>query len=93
VPHGADFVWDQGHADALDLIVRRVLWATAQLVTSPALARLRQCANRECGWLFLDTTKNNSRRWCSMEECGSRDKARRYYRRSRRRAASGRRRR
>jgi len=36
-----------------------------------------------CGWLFLDETRNRSRRWCSMKDCGNRAKARRHYRRRR----------
>ena len=80
---GGRFAWRPGEARRLDLVARRVAWAAAQLLTSPDLARVRQCANAECGWLFLDTTKNRSRRWCSMRDCGSREKARRYYRRTR----------
>ncbi len=64
------------------VIVRRVLLAAAPLLTGPELQRVGQCQDpRGCGWLFLDTTKNHSRRWCSMDDCGSLDKARRYYRR------------
>jgi len=41
--------------------------------------RLRQCAADDCGWLFLDRTKNRSRVWCSSADCGNRDRARRHY--------------
>ncbi len=78
-PSGMIWVSDPTAGPAM--IVHRLAWETAQLLTSPNLARLRSCANRECGWLFLDTSKNHSRRWCSMGDCGSRAKARRYYRR------------
>ncbi|HEX7077043.1 MAG TPA: ABATE domain-containing protein [Candidatus Eisenbacteria bacterium] len=54
----------------------------ARLLTSPECRRVRQCADAECGWFFLDTSRNRSRRWCSMEACGNRNKARRFYRRA-----------
>jgi predicted RNA-binding Zn ribbon-like protein len=52
------------------------------LQTMPA-DRLRRCDDQGCGWLFLDTTRNHSRRWCSSRDCGNRDRARRHYTRSR----------
>jgi predicted RNA-binding Zn ribbon-like protein len=45
--------------------------------------RLRRCDDDGCGWLFLDTTRNHSRRWCSSGDCGNRDRARRHYARNR----------
>ncbi|GAB4162862.1 MAG: hypothetical protein Fur0021_37460 [Candidatus Promineifilaceae bacterium] len=64
----------------------RVRWAAArsaaELLTGENLERVRQCADdRGCGYLFLDVSRNRSRRWCSMESCGNRAKARRHYRR------------
>ena len=56
----------------------------ARLVTSADLERVRQCGDAECGWFFLDTSRNRTRRWCSMKTCGNRNKARRFYRRERR---------
>jgi predicted RNA-binding Zn ribbon-like protein len=59
--------------------------ALADLLTSPRLRRVGRCEGvGNCGWLFLDTTKNHSRRWCSMAGCGSRAKMRRYYARRKR---------
>ena len=49
-----------------------------ELLTSYLLPRVKECDN--CGWLFLDKSKNQSRRWCSMHTCGSSDKSKRYYR-------------
>ena len=49
--------------------------AVALLADAAALARLRRCPGRNCGWLFLDTS--GRRRWCSMQTCGSREKMRR----------------
>jgi predicted RNA-binding Zn ribbon-like protein len=53
------------------------------LLTSEELVLVRECAAEDCGWLFLDKTKNHRRRWCDMKTCGNRDKARRYYERMR----------
>lgn len=56
-----------------------VAWAAAQLLVSSDLARVKQCASADgCGWLFLDRSKNLSRRWCDMRVCGNVDKARRH---------------
>jgi predicted RNA-binding Zn ribbon-like protein len=54
------------------------------LLTSDRLARVSRCPS--CGWFFVDTTKNRSRRWCSMAMCGSAVKARNYYWRTKRRS-------
>jgi predicted RNA-binding Zn ribbon-like protein len=43
--------------------------------------RVKACARDTCRWLFYDTTRNHSRTWCTSTTCGSREKARRYYRR------------
>lgn len=79
---GEGFRWGwAGDADALD----RPLWplarAAADLLASPSLRLLRQCPAEDCGWLFLDTSRNHTRRWCDMDDCGNRAKARRHYRR------------
>lgn len=47
------------------------------------LGRLRQCHDEHCGWLFLDRSKNSSRRWCSSADCGNRTRARRHSQRRR----------
>ncbi len=47
------------------------------------LTRIKQCQGEKCGWLFLDTTKNKSRRWCEMEVCGNRAKQKRLAERTR----------
>jgi predicted RNA-binding Zn ribbon-like protein len=76
------YVWDD---DALE----RVLWplavAAVDLLRSGPLDRLKACAT--CPWLFIDGSRNRSRRWCSMSECGGRTKMRRY---RERRATAGR---
>lgn len=56
-----------------------VALSAADLFTSDRAARVRECGNSECGWLFLDLSKNRSRKWCDMSDCGNLEKARRYY--------------
>ena len=57
-------------------------WLIAQsasdLLSTDAVNSIRACADPECRWLFLDTSKNHSRRWCDMKVCGNRMKARRF---------------
>lgn len=56
-----------------------IAWSTVELLMSPWLARVKQCEDlRGCGYLFIDTSKNRSRRWCSMESCGNRAKVQRH---------------
>lgn len=60
--------------------------AAELLVSVEQLPLLRICGlheSGECGWLFLDETRNHTRRWCSMKDCGNRAKARRHYHRVR----------
>ncbi len=65
--------------------LERILWpiarSAADLLISNKLARVHECAGDTCGWMFIDTSKNHSRRWCDMKDCGNTAKARRYYRR------------
>ena len=69
---------DDGAATApLDTIAR----SAVELLASDALARVRVCSSDGCDWLFVDQTRNRSRRWCEMKACGNRAKARRHYHR------------
>jgi predicted RNA-binding Zn ribbon-like protein len=63
-----------------------IVHSAVELLRSPEVSLLRLCANERCGWLFLDRSRKQNRRWCEMRECGARAKARRY--RSRRRSAT-----
>ena len=66
----------------LGQIIWPVAYSAGELLVSDKLERVRQCADdRGCGYLFIDTSRNRSRLWCSMESCGNRAKARRHYRR------------
>jgi predicted RNA-binding Zn ribbon-like protein len=67
-----------GDANALDRLLWPVAWSAANLLASGP-SRVRQCEAEGCGWLFLDTSKNGRRQWCSMKGCGNRAKARRHY--------------
>jgi len=68
-------------ANDLDRMLWPIVRSAAELLTSGDLRKVRQCAREGCDWLFVDASKNHSRRWCSMNMCGSRVKARRYYQR------------
>jgi predicted RNA-binding Zn ribbon-like protein len=75
--------------DELDRMLWPVAWSTASLLTSADLALVRSCASPQCGWLFVDRSRNRSRRWCDMKGCGNAAKARRHYARTRRSGAGG----
>ncbi len=78
---GARMVWTIDEP-TIHLVSDRAALDLLDLLTSSALAEVRQCPGcGDCGWLFLDTSKNHTRRWCSMEGCGSRAKMRRHYQR------------
>jgi predicted RNA-binding Zn ribbon-like protein len=79
------FHWEfHSDTDALD----SMLWAIARnavdlLADREALGAVRECASDRCAWLFLDRSRNRTRRWCDMKICGNRAKSRRHYRRTR----------
>jgi predicted RNA-binding Zn ribbon-like protein len=56
----------------------RLLLSIECLQAQGAWPRLKACTDAGCRWAFFDTTRNRSRTWCSMEECGNREKTRRY---------------
>jgi predicted RNA-binding Zn ribbon-like protein len=68
------------------LMLDRTLWPIAlsatELLTSSQLSTVRMCEAPDCAWLFLDQSRNRSRRWCDMKVCGNRQKARRHYQRA-----------
>ena len=74
--------WDDITA-RLDALMWPVLRSAADLLTTNKLNRIKQCPYPHCGWLFIDLSKNKSRRWCEMSVCGNRTKARRHYLRER----------
>jgi predicted RNA-binding Zn ribbon-like protein len=69
--------------DAINALLplKRIALDALDLISDPSVAQLRRCANTSsCGWLFLDTSKNQRRRWCAMETCGTAVKMKRYRR-------------
>src|SRR5262249_20800979 len=70
-PDDGGFTWSWDDDPALDRILWPIVRSATQLLTAPELPRVKPCAGRGCSWLFLDTSKNGSRRWCEMEVCGS----------------------
>lgn len=82
--HGDRYVWRIETQPAAAAILAPVLWSAADLLVGGNAERVRQCANDRCLWLFLDESKNGTRRWCSMQSCGNRAKARRHYLRQKR---------
>jgi len=77
-PSGGRFSLET-RADAwLDLVTRPVVRAAVDLLTSDRLKHVGRCADEECAWLFLDTTRSRTRRWCDMRSCGNRNKVRRF---------------
>jgi len=74
----------------LDGLLGPIVWSAAELLGDPVSARVRECDGEDCGWLFLDTSKNHSRRWCEMKDCGNRAKAQRHYQKLRDTSRKGR---
>ena len=83
----ASIEWDRGamalawETDAPSLLmpIHPIVLAAVELLDdSVRLDRLRQCGNHPCGWLFLDQSKNGSRRWCSSAECGNASRVREF---------------
>lgn len=81
VPCDGVYAWTFAESEALDSILWPIVYDAAELLSSDALDRVKRCESDTCNWLFLDVSRNRSRRWCKMGECGNRAKARRYYRR------------
>jgi predicted RNA-binding Zn ribbon-like protein len=80
--HGDSFHWRL--REDVDFIRDSVALDAVTLLESDLLHRVRLCpGSGNCGWVFLDTSKNASRRWCSMAGCGNRAKARRHLRKIR----------
>ena len=75
---GAILAWSRDRGQLV-----RPLWSAArsaaEVLISDDVRRLKTCPASNCGWVFLDTSKNGTRRWCDMQVCGSRAKARSYY--------------
>ncbi|KAA2213012.1 CGNR zinc finger domain-containing protein [Teichococcus oryzae] len=80
---GAGYAWTWPESDA-DILAGRLAHEAADLLTTARPGRVKECFGRNCGWLFLDNSRNNSRRWCSEEGCGTRARVARHRARSER---------
>lgn len=87
VPNRRAYIW-QDTGEVLDGMLTPIVRSAATLLTSVELAKLHRCAADDCGWLFVDLSRNQRRRWCDMLVCGNRAKARRHYDRARQAPAS-----
>jgi predicted RNA-binding Zn ribbon-like protein len=61
-----------------DYIIWIIAESAAELLSSDLLSRIKMCRGENCGWLFLDNSKNKSRQWCDMKDCGNLAKVRRF---------------
>lgn len=89
--HGVAWEWREMEPLPLDRVLWAALLSAAELLTSGDVGRVRKCEGARCAWLFLDRSRNGSRRWCDMTICGNRAKARRHQEKAKR-ARSGKRR-
>lgn len=78
------FTWTWNSNGAANRLLAPILWDAAGLLVSGKFAKITQCADEDCGWLFLDRSQAGKRRWCSMADCGNRSKVRRFYLREQR---------
>jgi predicted RNA-binding Zn ribbon-like protein len=73
------FTWEWvGSEAALDQMLWSIAHSAAEFLSKGDLSRLRECGGEECGWLFEDTSRNRSRQWCHMQDCGNLAKVRRF---------------
>lgn len=73
---GYEHAWPE--SDRLEQILWPVALSAVDLLTSQDRSRVKECAAEDCNWLFIDVSRNRSRRWCDMRICGNRAKARRF---------------
>lgn len=77
------FNWSWHEAGSpLDKVLWPIVKDAAELFTSDQLPRVSRCVDDTCGWFFLDTSRNHSRRWCDMKDCGNRAKVKHHYQKS-----------
>jgi predicted RNA-binding Zn ribbon-like protein len=81
------WAWERGGEDGGGPLPEQPLWpvarSAAELLTSAKLGRVKVCGGEGCGWLFLDESRNASRRWCESRDCGNRERVRQYLARKR----------
>jgi predicted RNA-binding Zn ribbon-like protein len=75
----SQLVWSwAGHEQNPEIPLWKLAETAADLLVSTDAERVKECGDPTCRWLFLDTSKNHTRRWCDMKVCGNRMKARRF---------------
>jgi predicted RNA-binding Zn ribbon-like protein len=86
VNHSGRFAWQWNFDEnALEAPLWIIALSAVDLMISEHYKWVGQCADEDgCGWLFVDTSKNHSRRWCDINDCGNRAKQRRYQKRAHR---------
>jgi predicted RNA-binding Zn ribbon-like protein len=76
------WAWDRSGEEGSGSPLERPLWpvarSAAELLTSSKLGRVKVCAGEGCGWMFLDESRNASRRWCDSRDCGNRERVRKH---------------
>ncbi len=79
VRQGRGYTWQWPETDDLARPLWPIARSAADVLTSDSeRARVRECASDTCSWIFVDRTKNGSRRWCDMRGCGNRAKVRAF---------------
>ena len=79
-----EFRWEWiSEETALDRMLWSVTQSAVEFLSAGDFSRLRECGGEECGWLFEDTSRNRSRQWCHMQDCGNLAKVRRFRTRAR----------
>jgi predicted RNA-binding Zn ribbon-like protein len=73
-----DWAWSGNSGIEVELPLWKLAQAASDLLTSSAAHSIKDCGDPTCRWLFLDVSKNHTRRWCNMKTCGNRMKARRF---------------
>ena len=71
------FTWGWHDAESLEVIAWSVAAHASELLASDEVTLIRLCGGDDCGWFFVDRSRNGLRRWCEMEVCGMKEKNRR----------------
>jgi predicted RNA-binding Zn ribbon-like protein len=80
LPVGFKWDWKKGKDEmTLDRMLWSVIRVAADLMTSKELDRVKECPGQDCDRLFVDLSRNRSRRWCDMDHCGMLVKSRKHY--------------
>ena len=78
-PSSDGFLWEWSSVTSeLDRMLWPVVRSAAEFLTTGDLTRLHVCGGEDCGWLFEDSSRNRSRQWCTMQDCGNLAKVRRF---------------